>query len=100
MNKKIDVLLAEKSNLTSEFASQSTAAHVCFAASMIAFFFALIFGNMVVISSTYMMLLFFAFYELKIRKNYIESKKQIESEIAKILKIKPIKRKEVVGYLV
>lgn len=99
MDRRLEVLLKEKSDLASEFASQSAAAHVCFAASMIAFFLALVFNAPVVVTSSYVMLLYFALYELKIRKNYIESKRQIESEIARMLKTKPSRRKEVVGYL-
>jgi len=98
MERKLETLLAERQALVSEFAAQSLAIHICFVACAIVFYFGLMFFSPIVIASSYAMLFFFAIVELKLRRNYIETKREIEARIEKLSGVK-IKRRRIVGYL-
>jgi len=98
MERKLKTLLAERQALVSEFAAQSLAIHICFVACAVVFYLGLMFSSPVVMASSYAMLFFFAIVELRVRRNYVEMKLEIEREIEKLSGVR-IKRKRIVGYL-
>ena len=68
-------------SLIFEFGFQSLAAHICFSIASLAFFISLLFRDFPSIVGSFSLMLFFAFYELSIRKRYIRERKSYIIEL-------------------
>jgi len=93
---RIEILLKKYEMLGREWNAVSTVITICFSTGVVGFVLGLAFNSFVIIMTMYAFMSLFAVYDLKLRTNYIKSKKMLESEIYRLAKVKPIKIKEVV----